>query len=276
MGDGSISEIPYDTIGGGLQPYNAPTYCGDALPTFKSKLLTIRRYPGPSVFGNDAVFSLDGALDNTSGHVTATRISGEGPDHQLIFGSSKCCRSMFGMSGAKKRWPLTIVINGQKITSLSTYAEFRPSDGFVIMQYGFSTGDNTSTGENAELMGGPHYEFPSGGGCLPDEKFGRLSATGAEVCAPACFDSKCPTDVAEGVTATPVCGAMLDQSGNKFCALRCKSDDECGHDLSAECFHPQAGMPGICAFGKPHPPRMDTSNAISLFSKPRYCCVSAR
>jgi hypothetical protein len=253
--------VVYATLG----KYEPPLYCGDALPEFKASLFTLRTYPGDSNFSNGDVFSLDGAVDNTSGQVTAKRISGKGPDHQLVFGNSTCCQNMFSMSGIKKRWPLTIVVNGKNTTG---YAEFRITDGFVIMQY---------SDENAELGGeGPSYERPSGGfPCKQGEAFARVTGTDGAVCAPPCSDprgfrgpDRCPLDVAKGVTATPTCGALFDPSGNKYCALRCQDDNECGRDPNAECAHPQAGGPGLCIFGSSPKPPPGYNNSFSTFFAP--------
>merc|ERR1711957_818276 len=90
--------------------------------------------------------------------------------------------------------------------------------------------------------GATHYEKPP---CQDDEAQASVTDTDGAVCAPVCDASgNCPTDVPDGVTAQPTC-ALNDPSGNKYCALLCQSDDECG---GAECAHPQAGAPGICVY----------------------------
>merc|ERR1711862_93203 len=100
-------------------------------------------------------------------------------------------------------------------------------------------------------MGAPHYEKPPW-----QAGEAQASVTGADgaLCAPPCDASgSCPTDVPDGVTASPQC-ALKDTSGNQFCALICQSDDECDSTGGAKCEHPQAGAPGLCVYP-------DTSNA---------------
>jgi len=91
--------------------------------------------------------------------------------------------------------------------------------------------------------GAGHYEKPP---CQDDEAQASVTDTDGAVCAPTCDASgNCPTDVPDGVTAQPTCALTDSSSGNKYCALLCQSDDECG---GAECAHPQAGAPGICVY----------------------------
>jgi len=109
----------------------------------------------------------------------------------------------------------------------------------ALLEYG---GNNPPAPTPAPTPGAPHYEKPP---CQDDEAAASVTDTDGAVCAPACDASgNCPTDVPEGVTAQPTC-ALNDPSGNKYCALLCQSDDECG---GAECAHPQAGAPGICVY----------------------------
>lgn len=93
--------------------------------------------------------------------------------------------------------------------------------------------------------GAPHYEKPP---CQAGEA--QASVTGADgaTCAPPCDASgSCPTDVPDGVTASPQC-ALHDQSGNQYCALICSSDGECDQAGGASCAHPTAGQPGLCVY----------------------------
>lgn len=102
--------------------------------------------------------------------------------------------------------------------------------------------------------GSPHYEKPP---CQDDEAKASVTDTGGSVCAPQCNGMDCPTDVPEGVTAEPTC-ALQDQSGGKYCALLCQSDDMCDGDGGAKCAFPQAGAPGICVYP-------DSSNGLPVF-----------
>jgi hypothetical protein len=110
--------------------------------------------------------------------------------------------------------------------------------------------------------GAPHYEKPP---CQDDEAKASVTDTGGSVCAPQCDGTNCPSDVPEGVTAQPTC-ALSDQSGGKYCALLCQSDDECDHDGGASCAHPQAGAPGICVYP-------DSSNGLPVFLAPTSLTV---
>merc|ERR1712151_722974 len=139
-------------------------------------------------------------------------------------------------------------IKGQMLTSMD----------FIDANHGYATsitgmqicdllefgGNNPPAPTPAPVPGAPHYEKPP---CQDDEAKASVTDTDGAVCAPECADQDCPTDVPEGVTAVPTC-ALSDQSGNKYCALLCQGDDECGSDPDAECAHPQAGAPGICVY----------------------------
>lgn len=110
-----------------------------------------------------------------------------------------------------------------------------------LLEFGGSTPPAPSP---TPTPGSHHYEKPP---CQQDEAQASVTGTGGAVCAPACDGSNCPTDVPDGVTAQPTC-ALSDQSGNKYCALLCDSDDQCDSDGGASCAHPQAGAPGICIY----------------------------
>merc|ERR1711904_351587 len=110
-----------------------------------------------------------------------------------------------------------------------------------LLEFGGSTPPAPSP---TPTPGAPHYEKPP---CQEDEAQASVTGTGGAVCAPACDGTSCPTDVAEGVTAEASC-VLSDQSGNKYCALLCDSDDQCDSDGGANCAHPQDGAPGICVY----------------------------
>merc|ERR1711937_737646 len=115
-------------------------------------------------------------------------------------------------------------------------------------------GKNPPAPTPSPTPGASHYEKPP---CQADEAKAAVTDTGGSVCAPACDGMNCPSDVPEGVTAQPTC-ALSDQSGGKYCALLCQSDDECDSDGGANCAHPQAGAPGICVYP-------DSSNGLPVY-----------
>jgi len=120
-----------------------------------------------------------------------------------------------------------------------------------LLEFGGSTPPAPSP---TPTPGAHHYEKPP---CQDDEAQASVTGTGGAVCAPACDGSQCPTDTPEGVTAQPTC-ALQDQSGNKYCALLCDSDDQCDSDGGANCARPQAGQPGICVYPT------ESTNAIPM------------
>jgi photosystem II stability/assembly factor-like uncharacterized protein len=115
-------------------------------------------------------------------------------------------------------------------------------------------GGNTPPAPSPTPGSSTHYEKPP---CQDDEAMASVTGTGGAVCAPACDGNTCPSDVPDGVTAQPTC-ALSDQSGNKFCALLCQSDDECDSDGGANCAKPQEGAPGVCVY-------TTASNGIPMF-----------
>lgn len=129
---------------------------------------------------------------------------------------------------------------------------------FVSAEHGYATaltgaqicnllefGGNTPPAPSpTPTPGSHHYEKPP---CQDDEAQASVTGTSGAVCAPACQDSGCPSDVPDGVTAQPNC-VLKDQSGNQYCALLCDSDDQCDGDGGANCAKPTAGQPGICVY----------------------------
>jgi photosystem II stability/assembly factor-like uncharacterized protein len=122
-----------------------------------------------------------------------------------------------------------------------------------LLEFGGSTPPAPSP---TPTPGSHHYEKPP---CQADEAQASVTGTGGAVCAPACDGSTCPTDVPEGVTAQPTC-TLQDQSGNKYCALMCDSDNHCDSGGGAACAHPTAGQPGICVYTTG-----STTNALPMF-----------
>merc|ERR1712087_1066633 len=142
-------------------------------------------------------------------------------------------------------------IRGQSLTSMDCLS---PSHCYAtsltslqicdLLELGGSNPPAPTPTPTPPTPGAPHYEKPP---CQDGEAQASVTDTDGAVCAPECADQDCPTDVPDGVTAQPTC-ALSDQSGNKYCALLCDGDDECGTDPDAECAHPQAGAPGICVY----------------------------
>ena len=72
-----------------------------------------------------------------------------------------------------------------------------------------------------------HYGNPSTG-CESDEQAVRVQGLSGDFCSPKCSSSgSCPSDVPSGDTASPQC-ALRTTTGDKYCALICQSDSECG------------------------------------------------
>mmetsp|Transcript_25921 Transcript_25921/g.42491 ORF Transcript_25921/g.42491 Transcript_25921/m.42491 type:complete len:167 (+) Transcript_25921:132-632(+) len=97
-----------------------------------------------------------------------------------------------------------------------------------------------------------HYENPP---CMSDEKAVRIMGIDGTFCSPSCATSPCPTDVPDGVTATPMC-ALQSPTGDKYCAILCKPSSflrgaevnggECG-PMDCVSIPGAAGM-GICVY----------------------------
>ncbi|CAE7909963.1 unnamed protein product, partial [Symbiodinium sp. KB8] len=91
-----------------------------------------------------------------------------------------------------------------------------------------------------------HYGNPKTG-CQIDEEAVRVSGMSGDFCSPKC-DSRdaCPKDMPAGDSADPEC-ALRTGSGEKFCALLCTSDADCGQGL---CQHILGT--GICTYTSRH------------------------
>eukprot|EP00413_Alexandrium_margalefii_P049476 CAMPEP_0204611152 /NCGR_PEP_ID=MMETSP0661-20131031/61877_1 /ASSEMBLY_ACC=CAM_ASM_000606 /TAXON_ID=109239 /ORGANISM="Alexandrium margalefi, Strain AMGDE01CS-322" /LENGTH=266 /DNA_ID=CAMNT_0051622995 /DNA_START=1 /DNA_END=800 /DNA_ORIENTATION=+ len=76
--------------------------------------------------------------------------------------------------------------------------------------------------------GGPtHYGDPKTG-CESDEEAVRVQGLSGDFCSPKCGSSgSCPSDVPKGDSAAPQC-ALRTTTGDKYCALTCKEDSDCG------------------------------------------------
>uniref|UniRef100_A0A7R9WTM1 Uncharacterized protein n=1 Tax=Craspedostauros australis TaxID=1486917 RepID=A0A7R9WTM1_9STRA len=131
---------------------------------------------------------------------------------------------------------------------------------FSMPQY--ATADDSETPKTltlrsrAEIFGSvlKHYGPPPQ--CEKDEESFRINGVPGEVCSPKCSDLvPCPTDVPDGVTATPTCALENAQTGDTYCVLICDPDatdaqlrgasggGQCG---DATC-QPIQGL-GICTF----------------------------
>jgi len=77
-----------------------------------------------------------------------------------------------------------------------------------------------------------HYGDPAGG-CESDEQAIQVQGVSGNFCSPKCAGSSCPSDVPDGVTATPQC-ALRSPTGDSYCALLCTpsmwrgANGECG------------------------------------------------
>eukprot|EP00435_Cladocopium_sp_Y103_P020402 s152_g5.t1 len=72
-----------------------------------------------------------------------------------------------------------------------------------------------------------HYGNPSTG-CESDEQAVKVQGLSGDFCSPKCDSTgSCPSDVPKGDTATPEC-ALRTTTGDKYCALICQSDSDCG------------------------------------------------
>ena len=72
-----------------------------------------------------------------------------------------------------------------------------------------------------------HYGNPETG-CESDEQAVRVQGLSGDFCSPKCnSQGSCPSDVPKGDSATPQC-ALRTTTGDKYCALICQSDSDCG------------------------------------------------
>ena len=65
-----------------------------------------------------------------------------------------------------------------------------------------------------------HYGSPENG-CEADETAFSIMGVPGQICSPTCTTNPCPSDVPDGVTATPTCALQNPASGEKYCALIC-------------------------------------------------------
>ena len=101
-----------------------------------------------------------------------------------------------------------------------------------------------------------HYEDPKDG-CQTDEVAIQIQGIDGDFCSPKCnLFRSCPTDVPDGVTATPTCALKSASTKfSKFCALICSpslpildqkaADSQCGENAS--CKEAGTGV-GICTY----------------------------
>ena len=124
---------------------------------------------------------------------------------------------------------------------------------------------HTDEAEAAADTAGPvlqHYGSPSDG-CDEDEMSFQISGIPGGVCSRKCTDFlPCPTDVPDGVSATPMCALQDTSTGNQYCILVCRADesepklllrnslvlrdDQCG-DATCRPVPGQNGL-GICTY----------------------------
>ena len=83
----------------------------------------------------------------------------------------------------------------------------------------------------ADATNPTHYGNPSSG-CESDEQAVRVQGLSGDFCSPKCDSTgSCPSDVPKGDTATPEC-ALRTTTGDKYCALICQSDSDCGSQVA--------------------------------------------
>ena len=113
--------------------------------------------------------------------------------------------------------------------------------------------------DNHNVMLQSHYGAPPA--CESDELALRIQGIPGQVCAPQCTDfSPCPTDVPDGVTATPMCALKDASTDTQYCVLLCQAggggggsnelavgDDQCG-DATCQEVKGQGGI-GVCTYG---------------------------
>ena len=102
----------------------------------------------------------------------------------------------------------------------------------------------------AALASSCHYEDPFKTQCQSGEVNITITGIPGSICTPRCDEQgQCPTDLCQGVTATPTC-ALQDQQGNKYCALICNpgagKPDKCATDEHMAC-HAISGT-GVCTW----------------------------
>ena len=76
------------------------------------------------------------------------------------------------------------------------------------------------------------------GGCgnESDEQVVKVQGLSGDFCSPKCDSTgSCPSDVPWGDTATPEC-ALRTTTGDKYCALICQSDSDCGSQVAFQMF----------------------------------------
>merc|ERR1719449_435880 len=88
-----------------------------------------------------------------------------------------------------------------------------------------------------------HYGDPKQG-CESDEMAVRVSGLQGTFCSPKCSGmGQCPSDLPDGDSATPSCALKSSTTSDRFCALMCESDSDCG---TGSCEH-ISGM-GLCTY----------------------------
>ena len=91
-----------------------------------------------------------------------------------------------------------------------------------------------------------HYGNPKTG-CESDEEAVRVQGLSGDFCSPKCnSQGSCPSDVPKGDSATPQC-ALRTTTGDKYCALICQSDSDCGIWAAWRC----VGFPVIANMKNP-------------------------
>ncbi|CAJ1372844.1 unnamed protein product [Effrenium voratum] len=116
----------------------------------------------------------------------------------------------------------------------------------------------------AALANPTHYGDPKTG-CETDEQAVRVQGLSGDFCSPKCdSQGSCPSDVPTGDKATPEC-ALRTTTGDKYCALVCESDSDCG---SGSC---QKIMgTGLCTYDASALSSMATLTQVAALANPTH------
>lgn len=79
-----------------------------------------------------------------------------------------------------------------------------------------------------------HYGDPLARVCQPDEANVTIEGVSGSVCAPGCTMNSCPTDLPQGVNATPTCNIINWGTGLMYCSLGCGTNSSCGHNATCK------------------------------------------
>ncbi|CAJ1372847.1 unnamed protein product [Effrenium voratum] len=140
----------------------------------------------------------------------------------------------------------------------------------------------------AALANPTHYGDPKTG-CETDEQAVRVQGLSGDFCSPKCdSQGSCPSDVPTGDKATPEC-ALRTTTGDKYCALVCESDSDCGtgscqkimgtglsvrvQGLSGDFCSPKCDSQGSCPSDVPTGDKATPECALRTTTGDKYCAL---